>query len=255
MRRILALLVASGAIAFGGSAARAADMAVPPRFMPPPPAPVSNWTGFYLGLNGGFGGDQFKYPFSVGAVPALGLGATTGTSTLHSSGFFGGGQVGYNWQFAPSWVVGAEADFDGANIDGSATTSANTFSGGIGTKLDWFGTVRGRVGFLVTPAALLYGTGGWAYGHTTASANAAAFGLAAVASTGHEHTNGWTAGGGLEYAITPSVSFKTEYLFLNLGSDTIATGALAGIPFSLSEKTTVHTVKAGLNLKLGNWWN
>ena len=251
MKRILCSLIVVGTIAFGGPATRAADMAVP-RYSPPPPAPVSSWTGFYIGLNGGFGGDEFKYPFTVGAVPALGLGATTGTSTLHSSGFFGGGQVGYNWQLSPAWVIGAEADFDGANIDGSATTSANTFSGNIGSKVDWFGTVRGRVGFLVTPSALLYGTGGWAYGRTTASANAAAFGLAALASTSHEH-NGWTAGAGLEYAITQSVSFKTEYLFLNLGSDTIASGALAGIPFSLGEKTTVHTVKVGLNLKLGNW--
>ena len=254
MTRILCLLIALGTIALGGSAARAADLGVP-RYNPPPPAPpVPSWTGFYFGINGGFGGDQFQYPFTVGAVPALGLGATTGTSTLHSSGFFGGGQIGYNWQVSPAWVVGAEADFDGADIDGSATTSANTFSGSVGTKLDWFGTVRGRVGVLVTPSALLYGTGGWAYGHTTTSANAAAFGLAALASTSHEQ-NGWTAGAGLEYAITPSLSFKTEYLFLDLGSDVVASGALAGVPFSLNEKTTVHTFKVGLNLKLGNWGN
>jgi outer membrane immunogenic protein len=251
MKRILCSLIALGTIAFGGSAARAADMGVP-HYSPPPAVPSYGWTGFYVGINGGFGGDEFKYPFSVGAVPALGFGATTGTSTLHSSGFFGGVQAGYNWQFSPSWLVGLEADFDGSNIDGSATTTANTFTGSLGTKLDWFGTVRGRVGFMVTPTTLLYGTGGWAYGRTTSSANASAFGLAAVASTSNQQ-NGWTAGAGIEYAITPAVSFKTEYLFLNLGSQTIASGALAGVPFSLSEKTTVHTVKAGLNLKFGGW--
>jgi hypothetical protein len=63
--------------------------------------------------------------------------------------------------------------FDAANIEGKANTSATLFSGSVGTTLDWFGTVRGRVGFLVTPSALFYGTGGWAYGRTTRTANAA----------------------------------------------------------------------------------
>jgi len=251
MKRIICLLTTIGAIALSGAAAHAADLGVrsyaPP---PPPPPPVYSWTGFYVGANGGFGGDRFQYPFSVGGVPALGLGATTGTSTLNSSGFFGGGQVGYNWQVAPAWVVGVESDFDGADIEGNANTSANTFSGNAGTKLDWFGTVRGRAGVLVTPNALLYGTGGWAYGHTTSSASASAFGLSALASTGHDKS-GWTAGAGLEYAFNPWLSFKTEYLYLNLGTDNITSGSLAGVPFSLSEKTTVHTVKVGLNVKLG----
>src|ERR1700733_14607319 len=140
-------------------AARATDLPLPSKYAPPP-VPYS-WTGFYVGANGGFGGDQFRYPFTFGGIPALGIGATTGTSTLNSSGFFGGGQVGYNWQFVPTWVAGVEADFDGSGIQGNATTNANAFSGNLGTKLDWFGTVRGRVGFLVTPTTLLYGTGGW----------------------------------------------------------------------------------------------
>ena len=178
MKRILCLLAMFAAIAFGNSAVQAADLGMPPPpYNPPPPAPAYTWTGFYIGTNGGFGGNQFQYPFSVGAIPGLGLGATTGTSALNSSGFFGGGQVGYNWQFAPAWVAGVEADFDGADIEGKATTTANTFTGNVGSTLDWFGTVRARVGYLVTPTALVYATGGWAYGHTTASANAAALGL------------------------------------------------------------------------------
>jgi outer membrane immunogenic protein len=77
-----------------------------------------SWTGFYLGGNGGFGGDKFQYPFTVGGpIPALGItAATSGTSSLNSSGFFGGGQAGFNWQAAPTWVLGAEGDFDAANI-------------------------------------------------------------------------------------------------------------------------------------------
>ena len=112
--------------------------------------------------------------------------------------------------------------------------------------------MRGRVGFLVTPSALFYGTGGWAYGRTTSSANAAGLGLAATGSVGHEK-NGRTAGGGLEYAFNQWLSFKTEYLFLDLGTDSLVNGTIAGVPFSVSEKTTVHTVKAGINVKFGGW--
>jgi outer membrane immunogenic protein len=254
MKRILCALTAIGAIAGAGSAVRAADLPMPaPAYQAPPPVlvPVYTWTGFYIGANGGFGGDKFQFPFTVGG------GVLSGTSTLNSSGFFGGGQAGYNWQVAPSWVLGVEADFDGADIEGNATTSTNAFSGNVGSKLNWFGTARGRAGFLVTPNALLYGTGGWAYGNVTTSANAGAFGLAAAASTSTNYQGGWTAGGGLEYAFNPWLSFKTEYLYLNLGTNTISSGVAAGVPFSLSEKTTVHTVKIGLNFKFsgGSGWS
>ncbi len=253
MKRILCLLSAIGAIALTGSAVHAADLGMRP-YAPPPPPPAYSWTGFYFGANGGFGGDRYEYPFSVGAIPALALGPVSGTSTLNSSGFFGGAQLGYNWQFAPAWVVGVESDFDLADIQGMAITNTTSpaASGSLGTRLDWFGTVRGRVGVLVTPSALLYATGGWAYGHTTSMANASALGLSVGASVGQDQ-NGWTVGGGLEYALNQWISFKTEYLFVNLGSNTVASGVSAGVPFSLSEKTTVHTVKAGLNLKLGSW--
>jgi outer membrane immunogenic protein len=249
-------LSVAGAILVSSAAVHAADLGVRPVYSPPPPpAPVSSWTGFYLGGNGGFGGDKFQFPFTVaGAIPALGVtAATSGTASLNSSGFFGGGQAGFNWQAAPTWVLGVESDFDAADIEGKANTSATLFSGSVGTTLDWFGTVRGRVGFLVTPSALLYGTGGWAYGHTTSSANAAGIGLAAAAgSVGHDK-NGWTAGAGLEYAFNPWLSFKTEYLYLDLGTDALVSGAVAGVPFSVSEKTTAHTVRIGVNVKFGGW--
>lgn len=244
MKRVLCLLATTAAIALASSTAvHAADLAAK-AYMQPPPPPAPTWTGFYLGINGGFGGDRNQYPFTVGPV--------SGTSSLNSSGFFGGGQVGYNWQFAPTWVVGLESDIDAADIQGMASTSVPGASSSIGTRLDWFGTVRGRVGYLVTPNALLYGTGGWAYGHTTSSATATAGGLAVGSSVGKD-MNGWTAGAGLEYALTRWLSFKTEYLFVDLGSANLSSGVAAGVPFSLSEKTTVHTVKAGINVKLGNW--
>jgi outer membrane immunogenic protein len=244
MKRILCLLATAVAITLTSTAVRAADLAAKAYMPPPPPVPTPNWTGFYLGVNGGFGGDRNKYPFSVGGI--------SGSSSLNSSGFFGGGQIGYNYQFAPAWVAGVEADIDDADIQGMASTSLPGASGSVGTRLDWFGTVRGRVGYLVTPNALLYGTGGFAYGHTTSSASASGLGLVAGTSVGKD-MNGWTAGAGLEYELTRWLSFKTEYLFVDLGSANLANGVAAGVPFSLSEKTTVHTVKAGLNFKLGSW--
>jgi outer membrane immunogenic protein len=244
MKRILCLIATTAAIALSSTAVHAADLAAKAYMPPPPPPPAPSWTGFYLGLNGGFGGDRNQYPFTVGGI--------AGTSTLNSSGFFGGGQVGYNWQFAPAWVAGFETDIDAADIQGLASTTAGAAAGSVGTRLDWFGTVRGRVGYLITPNALLYGTGGYAYGHTTSSANASAGGLVAGASVGKD-VNGWAAGAGLEYALTHWLSFKTEYLFVDFGSTNLSSGITGGVPFSLSEKTTVHTVKAGINVKFGSW--
>ena len=102
------------AIALIGTRAFAADMAV--KAPPPAPAPVYNWTGWYAGVNAGGSFGNVKTDFNIAPI-------TVGTSTIpgfassnteHPSGFMGGGQVGYNWQFSPIWVVGLEADFQGA---------------------------------------------------------------------------------------------------------------------------------------------
>jgi outer membrane immunogenic protein len=248
MKRIgFLLLSATGLIVLAASTAHAADLGARPLYTPPPPPPPAyTWTGFYFGANGGFGGDQYQYPTTVGAV--------SGTAKLDSSGFFGGGQVGYNWQFAPAWVAGVEADFDAADIEGMANASSGFGAASAGTKLDWFGTVRGRGGVLVTPHALLYATGGWAYGHTTTSANATLTGVAAAStSIGVTQSNGWTVGGGLEYAFNPWLSFKTEYLYVDLGTANLVNTSVGGVPFVMNEKATFNTVKIGLNVKLGGW--
>ena len=165
------LFAAIGILVFGASAAGAADMGPPVYKTPylPPPLPVSSWTGFYVGGNGGFGGNSVSYSSTIAGV--------TGNTSLNSSGFLGGGQAGFNWQVAPLWVIGVETDFDATNISSNASASTPFATANAGTKTDWFGTVRGRAGLLVTPVALLYATGGWAYGHTTSSANATALGF------------------------------------------------------------------------------
>ncbi len=131
-------------------------------------------------------------------------------------GFIGGGQAGYNWQRA-GWLFGVEADFQGS--DERASGGVCTIAGcAIGStvfttnyKLDWFGTVRGRVGFLPTERVLLYATGGLAYGHFSAEAPSipAFWGLTRA---------GWTIGAGAEVAIDHKWSVKLEYLYVDLGN-------------------------------------
>ena len=239
-KRILSVAICT--LAFGVPAAYAADLAPPPVYKAPPLLPPAySWSGFYVGANGGFGGNNVTYSSAIAGIPE--------SASLNSSGFLGGGQVGFNWQLAPMWVIGAETDFDATDISSNATATVPFATASAGTKIDWFGTVRGRAGVLVTPTALLYATGGWAYGHTTSSATATALGFTESVSSGNMQ-NGWTAGGGLEYAINPWLSLKTEYLYVNLGSANLS-GTEDGVPLTLTEKTAFHTVKAGLNFKFG----
>src|SRR5262249_14512901 len=111
------------AIALIGTPAFAADM--PVKAPPPSPAPVYNWTGWYVGVNAGGSFGNVKNDFNVAPGTATSLqGTSLGTATIpgvaradrtYPSGFMGGGQIGYNWQFSPLWVVGLEADFQGAD--------------------------------------------------------------------------------------------------------------------------------------------
>jgi outer membrane immunogenic protein len=231
----------------GLTTANAADMPVKAQPVAPPPA--MTWTGFYIGLNGGFGGNKFEYPISASAG---GISATA-NADITSSGFFGGGQVGYNWQFSPSWVAGIEADIDASSIKGEVNVSAAALGVGIsasaGSKVDYFGTVRGRLGYLVTPTMLLYGTGGWAFGKTTASYSVNLGGLLTSSGSVSNNRSGWAAGGGVEYAINRWLSFKTEYMYYDLGTENLINTTLLGAAITVDEKATFHTIKAGLNYR------
>jgi outer membrane immunogenic protein len=232
----------------------AADL---PSRLPPvlPVPPVWSWTGVYVGINGGYGGDRTKYnAFDTGV-------AAGAQSSRMSSGFLGGGQLGFNWQFPTSNVVlGLETDFQGSWIKSEYVASA--FAGGAaagldtGTKVDWFGTVRGRAGYAFGQF-FPYITGGFAYGETKSFAEGAAGigGLAAV--TGYSRVReptGWTLGAGLEYSLTHNLTFKTEYLYVDLGKTQVYAfpDGVGGIT-SLNERTTINVVRAGLNYKFDLW--
>jgi outer membrane immunogenic protein len=122
----------------------------------------------------------------------------------------------------------------------------------LGSEVEWFGTIRARLGFLATPRFMIFGTGGAAYGETNSYLNAsfsASDGSSGGFGVSKSGTNwGWTAGGGFEYAITDNITLKTEYLYVDLGSQNLLSvggGPIAG--FDLDVDTHFHTVKAGLN--------
>jgi outer membrane immunogenic protein len=276
------LLASVGVIALIGSAAFAADLpsrAPPPVYLPPPP--VFTWTGLYIGGNAGYtwaasrNVDTTTVP--VFADPtfdtelALSSALATGTANVNPNGFIGGGQIGYNFQFANSWVVGIEADIQGIagnNATGSFSGAGNpaafpseTIESTVQSnkRIDYLGTVRGRVGFLMTPTVLIYGDGGLAYGEVKAATgigqvNFPFGGFGSFGSISNTRV-GWTAGGGVEWLFAPNWSFKVEYLYYDLGRVTYglspltltsAVGAFSSAPFS-STRFNGNIVRAGLN--------
>jgi len=232
-------------------------------------APVAPWNGFYVGGNVGYGWDSGSTGISAlstdpALAPALAaiLAAGSYPTSLSSSakGVIGGGQAGYNWQMS-QWLVGLEADIQASGIKGTAsrTLSPALFdatSTSVTKAIDWFGTVRGRLGILVTPQVLLYGTGGFAYGQakTSFTTTDLTFGCVANASlcaTGASSAvrTGWTAGAGAEAMFAPNWSVKLEYLYVDLGraSMNIPASTIPAIVFNTSAQFREQTVRVGLN--------
>jgi outer membrane immunogenic protein len=246
----------------GMGSALAADLPV----KAPPVAPmVASWTGFYAGLNAGgyswegnsvnsVGTPIFANPLGApgtsNALTAALAGVTTSIPTGNSGGFIGGGQVGYNYQFNNRYVAGIEADIQGLTGRSSGTAATvvalappfNAITANTSLTADhsvqWLGTVRGRLGFTVTPTLLLYGTGGLAYGEvkssTTISQDLAGTGSGTVNApygsfaTASQTRTGWTAGAGAEWLIAANWTAKIEYLYYDLGNESYS-GTLSNI--------------------------
>ncbi|MBK3660161.1 porin family protein [Bradyrhizobium diazoefficiens] len=231
MQLRLTSILASLMLVAGLGAASAADMAV--KALPPPPV-VDSWTGFYLGLNaGGIWGSNHltATPADPGTTafwgPCFGAGAcprdhgrNTGTSGEV------GGQLGYNWQVR-SFVVGVETDIQWTDVKSApsvALTNLGTgfvaYNGAASAKLEWFGTTRGRLGFLAMPNLLLYGTGGVAYGSVASSWTASFVPPASQFVAGFDRSNrvGWVAGAGAEWKLNRNWIVGVEYLHMELQS-------------------------------------
>jgi len=213
------LLLAGVALSVA-SAASAADMQARPYTKAPPPAIVSpayNWSGFYVGAMGGYG-----------------------WGTNAGSGGFGGGTVGYNWQFPGSqFVFGVEVDAAGASIKDNFSQVQDDVLITQNSKINSFGSVTGRAGFAMD-AVLLYAKGGFAWGNNKTTISVPEFGV--TSSDSHTHT-GYTLGGGVEYMFAPNWSAKGEYMFTSLGSENYN---LLGDQLA-SGNIDFHTVKVGVN--------
>jgi outer membrane immunogenic protein len=263
------------------SAASAADLAARPYTKAPVMVEVWNWTGFYIGGNAGYSwgrsNTDVSYFNSVTGVPIVPpAGSITGAG-FDMNGAIAGGQIGYNWQ-SSNWLFGLEADAQWSDERGSAAyRCAATAVGGVclpgltflpagvtgsslavNQSLEWFGTVRGRAGVLVTPQVLLYATGGLAYGSIKTSgafAGVTPNGVAvAVAGSSSDTRIGWTVGGGIEGKITTNWSAKLEYLYMDLdnfraGSFTLAPGSL--IAANVDSRFRDHILRAGINYTFG----
>ncbi|WP_201281621.1 outer membrane protein [Methylosinus sp. Ce-a6] len=261
-------LLAASALALAVSAGSAFAADLPSKkapLLPPPPPPPALWTGFYVGLNAGYtwsdsnavtvGSGSFA-PFN----PIVGI-AGSGVLAPNSDGFIGGGQIGYNYQFANSFVAGLEADIQG--VAGSNNTASSFAAFGplassisASKSIDYLGTVRGRVGYLITPSLLVYGTGGLAYGQANLSSSIfqTVGGLVGTSSSAFSDTRvGWTAGGGVEWLFLPKWSAKVEYLYYDLGTvSTSSVISFTGIPVPVAATASTtrfngHVVRAGVN--------
>jgi outer membrane immunogenic protein len=241
------LLLSSVAFASLTAGAMAADL--PSRRVAPAPfvaVPVFTWTGFYVGVNAGYGfntGPRRNNVFTVtnpgtvtpNAFPAGTVVTTGGGFSDENDGFVGGGQIGYNYQIG-SIVIGIEADAQYADFGGrrnrgttfitpaipGAPGAAGFFGGQNNTTgIDYFGTVRGRLGFAMD-RALIYVTGGLAYsdgpGRDRCVVAATGFVVTAGAcgANNDDFRTGYAVGGGVEYAFTPNLSGKIEGLYVDL---------------------------------------
>lgn len=233
MKRFLLATVALAALS---APAAAADLATkyPVKAVP---VPVFSWTGFYIGANVGYGGDSFTYDVNAVGVPVADL-------SLTSSGFFVGGQIGYNYQFANNVVLGIETDLQWSDVSGTVDVGVlGVPLLSAGSSIDYFGTIRARLGYAFD-RFLPYITGGAAYGKTSTDVTVAGIPLFSDSSTNW----GWTVGAGGEFAITNNWTFKAEYLYVDLGNSSVGAGLiLPGIGVDVDSK--FHTFKAGVNYK------
>ena len=273
MKQLLRLIGVSFAVATLGATAFAGTQMYSGKEMkavaPAPPTCDFTWTGFYLGGNAGYGWGHANTDFEP--LPDAATFVFLDPATLHPDpgGFIGGGQLGYNYQW--NWLVlGLETDFQGTDIEGSdrvdgfagfsaPPTNPNRFLEAH-ERMQWLGTVRGRIGFAPTCRLLIYGTGGLAYGNVDYSAQTN-FGTTLFTGASYpvnftETKTGWTAGGGIEYAISNHWTVRAEYLHYDLGNESrtgqeFIAGVPQGPPFAVhyNFETSGEIVRGGFNFK------
>ncbi len=264
MRKVVLSLAALSLASIGAIPSVSADGMPGATYIPPPPPPlIYSWTGLYVG--GAFGAhgidadarfeaaDQLttnSFPGGSGAAPGVGFanavaaGAFNSRSNVDGTGATFAITAGYNWQFG-SFLMGFETDINGSTAGASQTVrTAATTAGGIQyaaqdstytTRINWFGTVRARLGVLINPTLLAYVTGGFAYGEVYRTYGLNIYGADITAGAvgytigrGDTWETGWTGGGGVEWALGNRVSIGAEYLYLNLNAGSFVTAYPSG---------------------------
>jgi outer membrane immunogenic protein len=216
----------------------AADLGRLPAKAPLAPVYMDPWSGAYIGANLGYGWDTSALPLTATFTDLIAnsqLGAAR-------QGFVGGGQVGYGLHSGILYA-GLEADIQGAAINGTANMPGNLLATSVSGKMDWFGTARARVGIIVGPA-LIYATGGGAFGNVSDSFAVTSGGT--MAGSASATKGGWAAGGGLEVALGQGWTGKLEYLRVDLGAVS-AVATQPGAVITLDPTFQADIVRAGLN--------
>jgi outer membrane immunogenic protein len=239
------LLISASCVALASGSAIAADMPVKAPVYKAPPVPTYNWTGFYLG---GYFGESIGN--QQGSTDPQAPGGHQGVTNVNRlSGTFGG-TFGFNWQFAPQWLVGLEGDIGTLGI--SRTNLEFNDDTEVGLKANWYGTARARFGYVTGPS-VLYVTGGAAFVHEQVQwgGTASPFVPFTPPATASATKASGTVGGGIETKLSQNWSTKTEYLFIGRSSiDLLGTprGAM-GVPSAFHQD--YHVIRTGLNYEFG----
>lgn len=218
---------------------------------------TTNWTGFYIGANGGYGwgSPTGHLSWESAATNTFNSPLADADYTPHTSGALGGLQLGYNYRINTA-ILGIEADFQLSDVSGSTTTPSTVLPNAgpdfahfsASQRLETFGTIRGRIGFLAADNLLLFGTGGLAYGRIRSETHWQYDTPPFVSYVGDETKDkfGYTVGGGGEWALNRTWSIKLEYLYLDFGTIHVASGNV-GFFTTFDQKTASNLVRFGLN--------
>jgi outer membrane immunogenic protein len=253
MRRFIAAALASTALAMPAMAADLAPYVKSPVVVP------WTWTGVYFG--GDVGGAWSDNTSTWSTPTTFGVSPTSGNTG--GSAFAGGFYAGYNYQFMPSFVAGIEADWTGMRATGAYNQPWTATAGGIipnssaamNSEVEWAATLRGRLGYLIWPNLMLYGTGGGAWGKIQYSSAVFNNGIGYGAGAQFNNTSsGWVAGGGLEWAPFTGFGllFRVEYLYYDFSSGQSATAIAPGFAAPSSFAWTapkMSTARFGMSYK------
>jgi outer membrane immunogenic protein len=245
MRKILVLALAAAGICLS-QAASAADLGTAPVYRKAPPAPVWSWTGSYIGgFVGGAtsaGDTRTSDPFAL---------ANPQASYKLGTSFIGGTTSGYNWQFAPNWLIGYEGETGYIDLKSTGALPANPAFFGETRMGQFYSAWTARFGY-VMDKSLFYVKGGATLTRfeTGVFNTAVPFGI-----EDHKYVFGYAVGAGWEYAIDPKWSVKAEYLYLGYDKDFTYTGVTNGGVFTATTHFSgVHTGKVGLLYKF-DWFS